>query len=71
VVKTPQLDEVWELVSGTGKPFYTGGGTYTLNGSACTEHMDFASDAIAAGLITQTGTLSNRKPLSEVWKRAK
>jgi len=68
----------------TGKPLYTGGGTYILNGSAYTEHMDFASDVIAAGLIgkdqqftvklegatfTQTGTLSSGKPLSEIWKR--
>src|SRR5262245_47021969 len=68
-----------------GKPLYTASGTYTLNGSSYTEHMDFASDVIAAGLIgkdqqftvkvdgdtfTQTGTLSNGKPLSEVWRRA-
>jgi hypothetical protein len=68
----------------TGKPLYTGGGTYILNGSSYTEHMDFASDVIAAGLIgkdqqftvklngdrfTQTGTLTNGKLLSEVWKR--
>src|SRR5436190_19683561 len=68
----------------TGKPLYTGGGTYILNGSSYTEHMDFASDVIAAGLVgkdqqftvkvdgdtvTQTGTLSNGKPLSEVRKR--
>ncbi len=68
----------------TGKPLYTGGGTYILNGSSYTEHMDFASDRIAAGLVgkdqpftvkieratfTQTGTLSNGKPLSETWKR--
>jgi hypothetical protein len=68
-----------------GTLLYTAGGTYTLNGSSYTEHMDFASDVIAAGLIgkdqqftvkvggdtfTQTGTLSNGKPLSEVWRRA-
>src|SRR5881227_599267 len=68
-----------------GKPLYTGGGTYVLNGSSYSEHMEFASDEIAAGLIgkdqpftvkvegntfTQTGTLSNGKSLSEVWKRA-
>ena len=68
----------------TGKPLYTGGGTYILNGSSYTEHMDFASDVIATGLVgkeqqftvkldgdtfTQTGTLTNGKPLSEVWKR--
>ena len=67
-----------------GKPLYTGGGTYILNGSSYTEHMDFASDQISAGLIgkdqpftvkmdgdtfTQTGTLSNGKGLSETWKR--
>src|SRR6266480_2734236 len=35
-----------------GKPLYTGGGTYTLNGSSYTEHMDFASDEISgAGLV--------------------
>jgi hypothetical protein len=68
-----------------GKPFYTGGGTYILNGSSYTEHIDFASDEISgAGLVgkdqrftvkvdgdtfTQTGTLSNRRGLSETWKR--
>jgi hypothetical protein len=67
-----------------GRPLYTAGGTYILNGSSYTEHMDFASDVIAAGLVgkdqqftikvdgdtfTQTGTLSNGKPLSEVWRR--
>ena len=68
----------------TGKPLYAAGGTYVLNGSSYTEHMDFADDKISAGLIgrdqsftvevdgdtfTQTGTLSNGKPLSERWKR--
>jgi hypothetical protein len=67
-----------------GKPLYTGGGTYSLNGSSYTEHMDFASDEIATNLIgkeqrfsvkvdgdtfTQSGTLSNGKALSEIWKR--
>ncbi|HXJ37858.1 MAG TPA: hypothetical protein VNH18_01195 [Bryobacteraceae bacterium] len=67
-----------------GRPLYTAGGTYILNGSSYTEHMDFASEAIATGLVgknqqftvkldgdtfTQTGTLTNGKPLSEVWKR--
>jgi hypothetical protein len=68
-----------------GKPLYTGGGTYILNGSSYTEHIDFASDEISgAGLVgkdqrftvkvdgdifTQTGTLSNRRGLSETWKR--
>ena len=69
-----------------GKPLYTGGGTYALHGSSYIEHMDFASDAISgAGLVgkdqrftikidgdtfTQTGTLSNGKALSEIWKKA-
>jgi hypothetical protein len=67
-----------------GKPLYTGGGTYVLNGSSYTEHIDFASDEIAAGLVgkdqlftvkvdgdtfLQTGTLSNGEPLSETWRR--
>lgn len=67
-----------------GKPLYTGGGTYILNGNSYTEHMDFASDVIATGLIgkdqqftvkingdtfVQTGTLTNGKPLTETWKR--
>ena len=67
-----------------GRPLYTAGGTYALNGNSYTEHMDFASDVIATGLVgkdqqftvklngdtfTQTGTLTNGKPLSEVWKR--
>ena len=34
-----------------GKPLYTGGGTYILNGSSYTEHIDFASDEISAGLV--------------------
>lgn len=68
----------------TGKPLYTGGGTYILNGASYTEHIDFASDQISTGLVgqdqpftlkfgentfTQTGILSNGKTLSEVWKR--
>jgi len=67
-----------------GKPLYTGGGTYILNGSSYAEHIDFASDEISAGLVgkdqrfivkvdgdtfTQTGALSNGKGLSETWKR--
>ena len=70
----------------TGKPLYTGGGTYILNGTSYTEHMEFASDRIPAGLLgkdqpftvsmtgdafTQTGVLSNGKDLAEAWKRAK
>jgi hypothetical protein len=67
-----------------GKALYTGGGTYILKGSSYTEHVDFASDEISAGIVgkdqqftvkvdgdtfTQTGTLSNGNRLSEVWKR--
>jgi hypothetical protein len=68
----------------TGKPLYTGGGTFILNGTSYTEHVDFMSDMISAGMIgkdqpftvkldgevfTQTGVLSNGKSLSEIWKR--
>ena len=67
----------------TGKPLYTAGGTYNLNGSSYTEHMDFASDKIAdlvgedqsftvevrGDRLTQIGTLSNGKALSERFKR--
>lgn len=67
----------------TGKPLYVAGGTYRLDGNSYIEHMAFASDKIA-GLIgqdqyftvkaddntfTQTGMLTDGKPLSEVWKR--
>jgi hypothetical protein len=67
----------------SGQPLYAAGGTYSLDGNAYTEHMDFASGKIA-GLVgkaqcftinldgdtfTQTGTLSNGKPLAEKWKR--
>src|SRR6266496_2210476 len=35
-----------------GKPLYTGGRTYILNGSSYAEHIDFASDEISgAGLV--------------------
>jgi len=68
----------------TGRPLYAAGGTFALHGNSYVEHMDFASDAIAAGLVgrdqsfvveitddrfTQTGTLTNGKTLSEIWKR--
>jgi hypothetical protein len=68
----------------TGTPLYAAGGTYKLDGDSYTEHMDFASDKIATGLVgkdqcftvkvsgdtfTQTGTLTNGRALSEVWKR--
>ncbi len=67
-----------------GKPLYTGGGTCLLDGTSYTEHVDFASDLISAGLVgkdqsftvktdgdtfVQKGTLSNGKPLLETWKR--
>jgi hypothetical protein len=67
-----------------GKPIYVGGGTYTLDGTSYTEHVDFMSEAISAGIfgkdqpftvtvegdtLTQTGTLSNGQSLSETWKR--
>jgi hypothetical protein len=68
-----------------GKPLYTGGGTYILNESSYTEHVEFMSDEISAGVLgkdqrftvkvdgdtlTQTGALSNGQSLSETWKRA-
>jgi len=67
-----------------GRPLYTGGGTYSLNGSSYTEHIDFANDEIADGVVgkdqqftvnvdgdtfSQSGTLSNGNRLSEIWKR--
>ncbi len=67
----------------TGKPLYTAGGTYTVDGNSYVEHMTFASEKLA-GLIgedqkfnvelegetfSQIGTLSNGKPLSEKWRR--
>jgi len=68
----------------TGDPLYAAGGTYQLDGASYVEHVDFASEKIAAGLVgkdqsfmievdgdtfTQKGTLSNGKPLTEKWKR--
>jgi hypothetical protein len=70
--------------TGSGQPLYAAGGTYSIDGSSYVEHMDFASDKVAAGLVgrdqsftvavdhdtfTQTGMLSNGKPLLEKWKR--
>lgn len=67
-----------------GKPMYTGGGTYTLNGTSYNEHVAFMSEELSAGILgkdqpftvkvdgdtlTQTGTLSNGQTLSESWKR--
>ena len=66
-----------------GELLYTGGGTYILNRSSYTEHVDFG-DKISAGIVdkdqqfavkingdtfVQAGTLSNGKGLSETWKR--
>ena len=66
-----------------GELLYTGGGTYILNGSSYTEHVDFG-DKISTGIVgkdqqftvkidgdtfTQAGTLSNGKELLETWKR--
>jgi hypothetical protein len=67
----------------TGKPLYTAGGTFKLDGSSYVEHMDFATDKLAAlvgeeqsftveadgDTFIQKGTLSNGKPLMEKWKR--
>ena len=69
--------------TGKGELLGTGGGTYVLNGSSYTEHVDFG-DRISAGVVgkdqqfavkidgdtfVQAGTLSNGKNLSETWKR--
>ena len=69
--------------TGKGKLLGTGGGTYVLNGSSYTEHVDFG-ERISAGVVgkdqqfavkidgdtfMQTGTLSNGKSLSETWTR--
>src|SRR5579863_6319604 len=66
-----------------GELLYTGGGTYILNGSSYTEHVDFG-DKVSAGIVgkdqrftvkidgdrfVQAGTLSNGKGLSETWRR--
>ena len=70
--------------TGKGKLLGAGGGTYVLKESSYTEHVDFG-ERISAGVVgkdqqfavkidgdtfTQTGTLTNGKSLSEVWKRA-
>lgn len=66
-----------------GELLGTGGGTYILNGSSYTEHVDFGkglSDGIVGkdqhftvkvngDTFVQAGTLSNGKDLSETWKR--
>jgi hypothetical protein len=69
--------------TGKGELFGTGGGTYVLKGSSYTEHVDFG-DRISPGVVgkdqqfavkidgdtfTQTGTLTNGKLLSEIWRR--
>ena len=66
-----------------GEVLDTGGGTYLLNGSSYTEHVDFG-DRISPGVVgkdqrfkvkvdgdtfVQAGTLSNGKDLLETWKR--
>jgi hypothetical protein len=71
--------------TGKGELLGTGGGTYVLNGSSYTEHVDFG-DRISTGVVgrdqqfavkidgdtfVQAGTLSNGKNLSETWKRVK
>ena len=67
----------------SGKPLYAAGGAYTLKGSEYTERMQFASDKIAdligkdqsfvvqvdGDTLTQTGALSNEKPLLEKFRR--
>jgi hypothetical protein len=66
-----------------GETLYTGGGTYILNGSSYTEHVDFGdkpSDGIVGkdqhftvkidgDRFMQAGTLSNGRDLSETYKR--
>ena len=66
-----------------GETLYTGGGTYILNGSSYTEHVDFGdkpSDGIVGkdqhftvkidrDTFMQAGTLSNGRGLSETYKR--
>ena len=66
-----------------GELLGTGGGTYILNGSSYTEHVDFGQE-LSDGIVgkdqhftvkidgdtfVQAGTLSNGKDLSETWKR--
>lgn len=68
-----------------GKLLGTGGGTYILNGSSYTEHVDFG-EGLSDGIVgkdqhftvtidedtfMQAGTLSNGRGLSETWKRMK
>jgi len=69
--------------TGKGELLGTGGGTYVLNGSSYSEHVDFG-ERISPGVVgkdqqfgvkidgdtfAQAGTLSNGKRLSETWKR--
>ena len=69
--------------TGKGELLGTGGGTYVLNGSSYSEHVDFG-ERISPGVVgkdqqfgikidgdtfVQAGTLSNGKRLSETWKR--
>ena len=67
----------------SGEPSYAAGGSCVLEGDAYTEHMEFATGRLAeligedqaftveldGDTFTQRGTLSNGRPLSEVWKR--
>jgi hypothetical protein len=69
--------------AGIGQPLYAAGGTFSLEGTSYTEHMEFASGKIAdligrdqsftihldGDTFTQSGTLSNGKALSETWRR--
>ncbi len=65
-------------------PLFTGGGTYTLAGDSCTEHMDFMDGKgakrlvgkdqvftvkVDAGMLLLSGTLSDGEKLAETWRR--
>jgi hypothetical protein len=68
----------------TGNLIYAGGGTYTLNSTSYTEHVDFMSQTISKGLVgkdqpftvtvegdtlSQTGTMTDGSKIHETWKR--
>lgn len=67
----------------SGKPLYTAGGTYSLDGNAYTERMEFASERISdligkdqsftvevrEDMLKQQGTLTNGQPLKEEFRR--
>jgi hypothetical protein len=91
----PKGERVIKMISGghfvvvryeteKGKPIYVGGGTYTLNGTSYTEHIDFMSESMSAGIIgkdqhftvkvegdtlTQKGFLSGGVRVEETYKR--